>query len=341
MIELVKRVVGWAVCSGFFTLFSVANSAEPKVTTVLDGLNNPCGVAVQPETGYVFVSDSGSGKVIRIVDGKPQDVIVGFKSDTYGMGPMYKIGPLGLLFLGKDILVVGGGDLPDGEEKLRTFHVPAVGAAAVQADAASASFELKATADLKGEGNFYSLAATSSALFVTCNGDDTKGWVAKAVRKGNTLTSFDRFLATKEAVQVDAPVGLTVSRRGELVVGQMGELDVPRDALVTFYSSRDGKKLMNLPAGLYDITALAYSPKGQMYALDFAWMKADEGGLFQLVAVLKSGQQALEARKILALERPSAMAFAPDGALYVTVFGKGADGSDKESAKLLKIEIPN
>ena len=90
-------------------VFATSVFAQPKMDVVMDGLNNPCGVTVQPETGHVFVSDSAGGRVLRIVDGKPQDVITGFPKDVYGKGPKYDIGPLGLVFVDKDTLVVGGG----------------------------------------------------------------------------------------------------------------------------------------------------------------------------------------------------------------------------------------
>ena len=35
---------------------------ESKVEEVLGGLTNPCGIAIQPETGHVFVSDSAAGR---------------------------------------------------------------------------------------------------------------------------------------------------------------------------------------------------------------------------------------------------------------------------------------
>ena len=96
-------------------LVSHSIQAEQTPKTVWDDLNNPCGVAVQPGTGHVFVSDSAAGRVIRIVKGKLEDVITGFPQDIYGKGPMYDIGPLGLAFPSQDTLVVGGGGLKDGD----------------------------------------------------------------------------------------------------------------------------------------------------------------------------------------------------------------------------------
>lgn len=315
--------------------------AEPKVTVILDGLDNPCSVAIQPETGHVFVSDSGAGKVIQIVDGKAQDVIVGFKIDIYGKGPMYNIGPLGLLFPNKDTLIVGGGDLPDGEELLRSFNVPTAGAPPLKVDQATSALSLPAQGDLKGEGNFYALAAIADSVFVTSNGDDTKGWVAKATLKGGKLATYERFIATKEATQVDAPVGAAINSRLQLVIGQMGEINVPHDSLLTFYNPKDGKMLMNLSTGLYDIAALAYSPKGQLLALDFAWMKTDEGGLFRLDMTNIGGKQGVVAKKLVSLDKPSAMVVAKDGSLYATVFGTAKEGSSKKPGSLVKIELGN
>ena len=50
--------------------------AEPTVETVLEGLQNPVAVVLQPETEVIFVAESGAGRVIRIVDGKAEVVVV-------------------------------------------------------------------------------------------------------------------------------------------------------------------------------------------------------------------------------------------------------------------------
>src|SRR5688572_14940337 len=99
----------------------------------------------------------------------------------------------------------------------------------------------------------------------------------------------------------------------------MGEINVPNDALLTFYNPKTGKMRLNLETGLYDITGLAYSPKGHLYATDFAWMAAEEGGLFRLDAEGEGDQQTIKSVKIAGVQKPTALAFGKDGSLYITV----------------------
>lgn len=310
----------------------LGSDAEPgtRATIVLEGLNNPCGVAIQPETGVVFIADSGNYQVVKMVEGKAEPVITDFPKDVYGKGPKVNIGPLGLLFLDKNTLVVGGGGQPDGQELLRVYTLPEDGKA-VKADseALTASFPLAPTDDILGEGNFYALAATPEGIYVTCNGDDTKGWVSRAALDGNKVTSFERHIATKEATEVDAPVGITVSPQGYLVVGQMGEINVPGDSLITFYDiNDDGKMLLNLKSGLHDISAIAYSKRDQMYVLDYAWADPSQGGLFQILEDNDS-DTGMRAEKLMSLDKPTSMVFDADGSLYITIVGETEDANSK------------
>lgn len=298
-----------------------------KVDTILTDLNNPSGIAIQPETGVVFLSDSGASRIIKVVDGKAEPVVTDFPVDVYGKGPAYNIGPLGLLFLDQNTLVVGGGGLVDGEELLRVYDLKDM-KEPLKADKMKVSYKLAGSDELKGEGNFYALAKTADAIFVTCNGDDTKGWVSRATYKGVDVEGFERYLATKEASEVDAPVGVTISPRGELVIGQMGEITVPNDSMLTFYDAATKEKLLNLKTNLHDITALAYSPRGQLYALDFAWADTKQGGLFQL---LSEGDKGMKTKKIAELDKPTAMVFDAEGALYITVVG------EEKKGQLLKV----
>jgi DNA-binding beta-propeller fold protein YncE len=314
--------------------------AQPEAETVVDGLNNPCGVAIQPNTGHVFVADSGAGRVIRVVDGKVEEVITGFPSDVYGKGPKYNIGPLGLAFLNENTLIVGGGGQSDGEELLRSYEVPKAGEAAIAADKMLASHKLGGTDEIKGEGNFYGVVVAANGVFVTCNGDDTKGWVARAAVDGNKIGPFERYIATKDTTEeVDAPVAIAVMpKTGHIVVGQMGEITKPNDGVLTFYNAKTKKALLNLETNLYDVTGLAYSPKkNRLYALDFAWMAPAEAGLFRLDKKKKDGVQSIVNKKILGLDKPTALAFGADGSLYITVIGTAEEGSDAKPGKLIKL----
>jgi len=266
-----------------------------------------------------------------------EDVITGSPKDVYGKGPFYDIGPLGLVFTsdGKSV-IVGDGGYKDGEECVRVYAVPASGKPAInyEKDASQKLGPLTPAEGLLGEGNLYGLALTSSALYVTCNGDDTKGWVAMAELNGTKLGKLERWLPTKEAVEVDAPVGIAINKQGDIVIGQMGEMNKPQDSLLSFYSAKTKKLLSNFETKLYDISGVAYSPSGKLYVTDFAWMKPEEGGLFRID---QSGND-VKTVKIASLDKPTSLAFASDGTLYITVIGpKGENENASTQGKLLKI----
>jgi hypothetical protein len=310
-------------------------------------LENPCGVAIHPKTGQVFVSstvaiyrylpdETDPSKKINI-----EIVTDPAKIDVYGKGPEYKIGPLGLGFLEDGRLVVGGGGQKDGEETVRLYKIgDAAPEKSLEESAAEQTIGPIAPGEQSttGEGNFYAVAVGADAVYYSSNGDDTKGWVLRSELKDGKLGELTMWLATKPLVNVDAPVPITLSPdKSELVVGQGGEVNVPGDSLLTKYDPASGELKFSAPAGgLSDLTGLAYSPKsGKLYATDFAWAETDKGGLFELVIE----SETVKATKILSLDKPTALAFDKEGRLWVTVFGSKAedDESDKSPGKLLLI----
>ena len=316
----------------------------PKTKEFVQHLDNPSGVCVHPTTGHIFITSRQGVFRLVLEPGKSKKLyleVEGFPTDIYGKGPMYNIGPLGCTLWGTDRLIVPDGSRKDGEEVIRIYKIEDALPAKARKET-EAEFTLgpiKGTgegANEKGEGNFYQAVVWNDAIYVTSNGDDTKGWVVVSKIVDGKPGDLTPTIATKEATQVDAPVAITVSPdKSQLVIGQMGEVKVPGDSLLTFYD-KDGKLVKSLKTGLHDITGLAYSPSGKLYATDFAWAEEikTEGGLFELVI---EGEE-VKPKKIIGLDRPTALAFDKEGALYITVFGTGKDTGDKPTGGLLRLE---
>ena len=82
-----------------------------------------------------------------------------------------------------------------------------------------------------------------------------------------------------------------------------------------FSPRRAATSVLSLPTGLRDITALAYSPNGDLYAADFAADQADGGGVYRLEAAQVDGRESCRARQDRrASNDRTALAFTPDGA---------------------------
>lgn len=339
---------------------AVAPYAEPgdqsdqyQVETLLTGLDNPCAVVVRPDgrngVPYeLFVSESGAGQVLRIASDKPSEstpVITGFPVDSYGDAkkdePEYRIGPLGLAFITPKKLAVGGAGLEQGEDLVTVYALPEDGSALEykQQDHAIGPVP-KSKQSASGEGNFYGLAKSDDALFVTSNGDDDEAWVLKADLKANKLRDLQPFIATKRLVGTTGPTAAVVNPKQNanyLVISQMSDFETDRDSLITFYSPRSGKVALNQQTGLYDIAALAYSPTDNLYAVDVVRADAKLGGVYRLDSAEKDGKQTCRAVKIAGVERPTALAFGPDGSMYVTAIGPRQAPGTPSTGVLLKI----
>ena len=122
------------------------------------------------------------------------------------------------------------------------------------------------------------------------------------------------------------PAGATITPKDRpqfLVIGQADDSGAARDSRLTYYTLESGTLALDLETNLYDIMALAYSPSGNLYAVDCAWNAMEEGGVYRLDDARQEGRQACQAVKIASVTRGVALAFDPEGALYVTALGVG------------------
>ena len=71
------------------------------------------------------------------------------------------------------------------------------------------------------------------------------------------------FIKTKVETSVDAPTGATMSPDGNLVIGQMGEINVENDSLLTYYDPKDGKLVKNFKTDLHDLIGPGLQPQRQ------------------------------------------------------------------------------
>jgi DNA-binding beta-propeller fold protein YncE len=316
-----------------------------RVERVATGLDNPCSVAVHPVTGELFVAESGAGRIVRIKASEPYTittVIEGFPTAQFGDGPSYQIGPLGLAFVDRSTLVVGEGGQAAGADVVRIYVLPDEPKVLKHTESKHSLGPIPAGVEsMTGEGDFYALAVTAGALFVAGHGDDLKGWIFRADLANLPAPQLKPFIKTKVETKTDAPTALAISKRGELLVAHMGELDKPRDSRISFFQSASGKKLLDLETGLHDITGLAYEPtSGWLFAVDFAWSDPEAGGLYRLDMTLRGGRQAIHSVKLRSLVHPTALAIPSQGVAYVTTLGAEADPSAaaaEKAGQLLKI----
>gem|GEM_PF-1391017 len=319
-------------------------SGNYTVATVITGLDRPCGLAIRPGwsenvAAQLYLVERGRGRILKMETDAPgvtQEVIGGFpagdaKGTTTGSptGEGVPDQPLDLLFLTHSKLVVCC-RLEDGRQLLNVYRLPTRNSALTadetdhQAGPCSSGSLSADDQPRKIAGWFCGLAKSSDAVLVAAGGG-SQGWILKAPLEANRLSGLQKFIATTKQTGRVGPAGILMNpnpRLPYLLVGQMGRIDVSRDSGLAFYSPKSGRLAMHISTGLHDLVDLSYSqPEGHLYGIDLAWQAVSDGGVYRLDDALLAGKPTCQAMKIAPVQRPTSMAFGPDGSLYVTAWG--------------------
>jgi hypothetical protein len=345
-----SRWTNWIALGLACALGSVAIGADTNaiaVEKVLPGLKNPHGVAIRPdgsgEPYEVFVAESGAGRVVKIRSDKPEkriDVVSGFSTKPANDDNLSSPGAHSLHFLDHMRLVVAGGN-DDGAPFVKFYELP-------EPESPLTADQHKQEANVPETGKepsfdahvFGSIARTrlndhvGDFLLVAArsNGPST-GLVYVPVRSG---TLGDAVPARLKNVEGGFQIGgIAVGSNGYVVVAMNALGDSPQPSNLAFFSPLDRRIVMQLSTDLQRIVALAYSPKsGNLFVANSATTGEGRSGIYRIDRVVRPKAAACSAVKIADVHSPTALAFAPDGALYVTASG-GTGGMN--AGALLKL----
>jgi hypothetical protein len=310
---------------------AVDELAKFRTEVVIDGLDNPCGLTLRPSSDrddpqeFLF-AESGAGRVLGFTaeePGKTREVLTGLKVDEVDELKTHA-SAWSLGFVTPTKLAVYGG-MKDGGDRVGVYVLPA--------DREPLSVEKQDHQIVIAQGNadklqlvLASVAVGETTAFFTNGSIELPGQIYRSGLAANRIEMPRPLLNTPESQGARWPTGVCLSpssRMQFLVTAFAGEMTDARDSQLAFLIPVSGKLLLKLTPGLVDIVGLAYSPSGQLYALDLAWQDEKAGGVYRLDDARFEGQPACRAVKIAEVVRPTSLLFASDGALYVTAWGKG------------------
>jgi DNA-binding beta-propeller fold protein YncE len=338
----------------FACLFAATAAGDDlAVETMLDELDSPSAVAVRPggtmDRFEIFVAERAAGQIIKWVAGEtePQPAIVGFQPGGADEGRSQQTGLQAIHFLDPTRLVVIAAD-QDRTALVRSYELR--DDAPVKADAMHEQVGVAAQNGIRRGTEALRLHDVARTLandrvpdlmIVTATGDERERGLWKVPVRAGTIGDLLPFAAETQRSSPllggvrggSHPTAIAVSNQGYVAVAQAKD----SHSELAFYNPIDGARLMQCALDLTNIAALAYSPQtGNLYA---AAVNSDEvdSGIYRIDDESQPAAPACKAIKVADIKHPTAMAFAPDGTLYVSAMGDNDDDTRYDNGVLLKI----
>jgi hypothetical protein len=330
---------------GFFASPLAVAADEIRVETVLSNLRGPSAVAVRQSPGAdgyeIFVAEIGAGRIVRLHSDKPktsEEAITGFIASTDDDDFIRLPGSHGMLFLDANRLVVAGSE-GEGRPFVRLYELTdqeKPRSAEQHEQQASPASDKEQSDD--GIASFHGLARTLANdkvpdfLVVSALDDESSTTLWRVPVRSGTLGDLSPLSKVPPG---PAEMAIAVEPRGHIVVVRPAGRGDSAASRLEFVNPMDGRTVVQLPLELANVAGIAYSPRtGNLYAIGRSSSDAPRDGIYRIDSNESSdaeGRSAI-ATFVAEVERPTAMAFGPDGALYIVALGR-----DRNGGKLHKI----
>jgi hypothetical protein len=326
-------------------------AADPSVSVVMSGLDNPRGLAFGPQ-GALYVAEAGrgdigegdgpcfgsgpsqvcygaTGAVSRLWQGEQTRVATGLPSYANAAGRAQGPNDISMLGAGRADVTIGLETDPRLRDQLakvdpewagfgRVVQVSASGRWRFVADLGP--FEENENPDQRTiDIDPYGLLAIPGADIVADAGANDLVRV-----DANGDVSLVTVLPPVPQATDKNPVPTAVVRGpdGAYYVGQMAGAPFV-DGSASIYRLVPGEEPQVYLSGFKAIIDLAFDPDGNLYVLQFATGQTGLAGPGELIQVAPDGTRTTV---IAGLDRPTSVAVGPDGALYVTNHGLSVGG---------------
>ncbi|MCA9150030.1 MAG: hypothetical protein KDA92_12045 [Planctomycetales bacterium] len=358
VLVLARHIIAAACCC----LWTVAplRGEELKSTVVAGKLATPWGVAVQLSTNTVHVAESGRGRIVRVVDGELQEVVVGIPISPDPQSPTRQLSAMALSFITPSDLLVG---LASERPNVAGIYVVAVPSGDEPAVAWERAIKLTPDVRITEGAKFWlgvpSIMASleSGILGLTTQWPEQNSTLLSIAitqpERLNHARSYRRptrhSLPNFENVTELQPVALTSGERGERVVGyarSSGTPAAPTGAL-RFLRGTDGDVLLELTLDVPQLTALQLVPGGAanfggatLLALDFGTPE-QTGGIYRIDAALEKGRLVAHTVRLGECARPVAFTVGSqeEAALYVSSWGPADAAAGDATGQLLRFSL--
>ena len=303
-----KRVALVACCVSLVLTSPLILAGQATWEVVVDGLDNPRGLAFGPE-GALYIAQAGSGgdgacgpgpegtrcygdsgTISRydLRNGSLTDVVTGLPSLATEDGQMFAIGPNDLSFQGRGNLffTIGfGGDPnaredlfgPDGAKLAHLGRATPNGAWKLVEDLGLFEADVNPTGD-EVDSNPYGVLALAGKQIVADAGANAlvqvrSNAISALATFPNRLVEAPPFLGLPPGTQIpmDAvPTSVAVGPDGDYYVGQLTGFPFPVGAANVYRVPPDGGAPEVFASGFTHIVDLAFGPDGSLYVLEIA-----------------------------------------------------------------------